>query len=171
MLVRTDLSPGLNFFLTGWYRREEINRRVAIFFAGAVLAGAFGGILGCEWYSWCFLTTDAFSRMEGIGGKGGWAWVVSQMQLLCSDQFIMEGIITLIVAIASFWMVHDWPEHARFLTPLEREMVLTRLRAEQGLAGEGKLNMRVVKNAMTDWKTYCLMLMYMSAAVPFYSGS
>lgn len=30
-------------------------------------------------------------------------------------------------------MIHDWPDRARFLTPLEREMVLTRLKAEQGL--------------------------------------
>lgn len=65
----------------------------------------------------------------------------------------MEGIITFIVAVASFWMVHDWPDQARFLTPVEREMVLLRLKAEQGLAGEGSLNMRVVKSALSDWKT------------------
>lgn len=65
----------------------------------------------------------------------------------------MEGIITFIVAVASFWMVHDWPEQARFLTPVEREMVLLRLKAEQGLAGEGSFNMRVVKSALSDWKT------------------
>lgn len=47
-MFESGLFPGLNFFLTGWYRREELNRRCAIFFAGAVLAGAFGGILGCE---------------------------------------------------------------------------------------------------------------------------
>lgn len=58
--------PGLNFFLTGWYRREELNRRVSIFFAGAVLAGAFGGIFGY-----------AIAQMNGLGGYSGWRWIVS----------------------------------------------------------------------------------------------
>lgn len=66
----SGLFPGLNFYLTGWYKREELNKRVAIFFAGAVLAGAFGGIFGY-----------ALSQMNGVGGKEGWAWI-----------FIMEGL-------------------------------------------------------------------------------
>jgi sugar phosphate permease len=86
-------------------------------------------------------------------------------------QFIWEGILTLIVAILSFWMVHDWPDQARFLTPLEKEMVITRLKQEQGLAGEGKFSWRIVKKALKDWKVYCLMLMYIGAAEPLYSGS
>jgi len=48
-IFEAGLFPGLNLYLTGWYRREEINRRASVFFAGAVLAGAFGGIFGCEW--------------------------------------------------------------------------------------------------------------------------
>jgi MFS family permease len=65
-IFEAGLFPGLNFFLTGWYRREEINKRVAVFFGGAVLAGAFGGIFGY-----------ALSRMAGIGGLNGWQWIVS----------------------------------------------------------------------------------------------
>ena len=37
------LFPGLNFVLTTWYNREEQNWAVSMFFAGATLAGAFGG--------------------------------------------------------------------------------------------------------------------------------
>ena len=47
-LFESGLFPGLNFFLTGWYKRDELNKRVAVFFGGAVTAGAFGGLLGCE---------------------------------------------------------------------------------------------------------------------------
>jgi hypothetical protein len=50
--------------------QEEINKRVAVFFGGAVLAGAFGGIFGY-----------ALSRMAGVGGLNGWQWI-----------FIMEGM-------------------------------------------------------------------------------
>ncbi|OCF76535.1 hypothetical protein I204_02232 [Kwoniella mangroviensis CBS 8886] len=146
-LFESGLFPGLNFYLTGWYRRDELNRRVSVFFSGAVLSGAFGGILGY-----------GLSKMDGIGGKAGWAWI-----------FIIEGLLTFVIAVASFWMIHDWPDRAKFLTPIEREMVLVRLRQEQGLAAEGGFNWRVIKKALVDWKTYCLMLMYIGAAEPLYS--
>lgn len=55
--------------------------RASIFFAGAVLAGAFGGIFGCELqdlheYS-NFDVLVALSKMGGVGGKAGWSWIVS----------------------------------------------------------------------------------------------
>ena len=68
-------------------------------------------------------------------------------------------------------MVHDWPEHAKFLTPFERQMVLYRLKQDQGLAGEGNFSWRIVRKTLKDWKVYCLMLMYIGAAEPLYSGS
>jgi len=81
----------------------------------------------------------------------------------------MEGILSFIVAIGSIWMVHDWPDQARFLTPLEREMVITRIKQEQGLAGEGEFSSKPIIASLKDWKTYTLMLMYMGAAVPLYA--
>lgn len=33
-LFEAGLFPGLNFYLTGWYRRAELMKRVAFFFAG-----------------------------------------------------------------------------------------------------------------------------------------
>jgi hypothetical protein len=73
--------------------------------------------------------------------------------------------LTLIVAIASFWMVHDFPDQARFLSPLERELVTHRL----GLPVQGKFTWKALKDGLTDWKVYCLMAMYIGAAVPIYS--
>lgn len=149
-IFESGLFPGLNFALTGWYRRDEINKRCAISFAGAVIAGAFGGI-----------SSYALSRMNGVGGKEGWSWI-----------FIIEGLLTLIVAILSFFFVHDWPDKARFLSPLEREMVFQRLRREQGLANEGKFHSGPVVAALTDYKTYILMLIYIGVVCePLYSGS
>jgi len=63
-IFEAGLFPGLNFYLNGWYRRDELSKRTAIFFAGAVLAGAFGGIFGY-----------ALGKMDGIGGKAGWSWI------------------------------------------------------------------------------------------------
>ncbi|WVN88810.1 uncharacterized protein L203_104023 [Cryptococcus depauperatus CBS 7841] len=148
-LFEAGLFPGLNFYLTGWYKRDEINKRCAFFFGGAVLAGAFGSLLGY-----------GLSKMKGVGGKQGWSWI-----------FIIEGLLTLVIAVASFWMIHDWPDTAKFLTPLEREMVLSRLKSEQGLGTGESYNKKAFKRALSDWKVYCLMLMYIGAAEPLYSGS
>ena len=46
--------------------------------------------------------------MDGIGGKQGWEWI-----------FIIEGVLTVAVGIASFWLVQDFPDTAKFLTEKE----------------------------------------------------
>ncbi|BEJ17499.1 hypothetical protein CspHIS471_0609000 [Cutaneotrichosporon sp. HIS471] len=148
-MAEAGLFPGLNFYLTGWYRRGELNKRVSFFFAGAVLAGAFGGALGY-----------GFTKMDGIGGKAGWSWI-----------FIMEGLLTLVAGVGSFWMIHDWPDRARFLTPIEREFVLLRLRQDTGLGTSGNFSWGVALSALKDWKTLCFSLAYVGAAQCIYSQS
>lgn len=44
-ITEAGLFPGVSFFLTQWYRRYEINFRIAMFFSAATAAGAFGGLL------------------------------------------------------------------------------------------------------------------------------
>jgi MFS family permease len=39
------LFPGVNYYITQWYVRNECGFRMALFFSAATLAGAFGGIL------------------------------------------------------------------------------------------------------------------------------
>ena len=41
--------------------------------------------------------------------KQGWEWI-----------FILEGLFTVLVAIVSYWVIQDFPDTARFLTPEER---------------------------------------------------
>lgn len=54
------------------------------------------------------LLAAAISKMDGIGGKPGWAWI-----------FILEGLFTVLCAIASFWILADFPENAKFLSTTE----------------------------------------------------
>ena len=58
------LFPGISYMLSCWYTREELSLRVSLFFLGATLSGAFGGILAF-----------ALRQMDGVGGKPGWAWM------------------------------------------------------------------------------------------------
>jgi MFS family permease len=47
----SGLFPGIVYYLSLWYRREERHYRVALFFSAAALAGAFGGILAFGSYT------------------------------------------------------------------------------------------------------------------------
>jgi MFS family permease len=44
-VAESGLFPGVVFYLSMWYKRNEQHYRVALFFSAASLAGAFGGIL------------------------------------------------------------------------------------------------------------------------------
>lgn len=37
--------PGIAFFLSGFYRRQELMFRIGIFISGSSMSGAFGGLL------------------------------------------------------------------------------------------------------------------------------
>ena len=60
----SGLFPGIVYYLSMWYKREERHYRVALFFSAAALAGAFGGIL-----AW------GIAHMRGVGGYSGWRWI------------------------------------------------------------------------------------------------
>ena len=94
MLFSVDV-PGI----LSWYKRSELGTRVAVFFSSATVAGAFSGLLAA-----------AIHNMQGIGGKPGWAWI-----------FILEGLLTIVCAALSFWILSDFPETAKFLTEEESE--------------------------------------------------
>jgi len=55
-IAESGLFPGVVFYLSMWYKRNEQHYRVALFFSAASLAGAFGGILA--WVGLAFQTGD-----------------------------------------------------------------------------------------------------------------
>jgi MFS family permease len=58
------LFPGVVFYLSMWYKRNEQHYRIALFFSAAALAGAFGGIFAY-----------GIGYMSGVGGLHGWRWI------------------------------------------------------------------------------------------------
>lgn len=97
-----------------WYCRHEIQIRTALFFSAASIAGAFSGLLAF-----------AIAKMDGVGGLEGWRWI-----------FILEGIVTVLVAIWAFFALYDFPETASFLTEEERAFVVFRLKYQSGTPGK-----------------------------------
>lgn len=108
-----------------WYCRHEIQFRQALFFSAASIAGAFSGLLAF-----------AIAKMDGVGGLEGWRWI-----------FILEGIVTVLVAVLAFFILYDFPETASFLTEEERAFVVFRLKYQ---AHAGKLDADQVQVAEAD---------------------
>lgn len=44
-VTEAGLFPGVVYYFSMWYKRSERQFRISLFFGGAALAGAFGGIL------------------------------------------------------------------------------------------------------------------------------
>ena len=99
--------------------------------------------------------------MDGVGGLQGWRWI-----------FVLEGLATVAVGIASFWMVHDFPDSAKFLSDEDRARVIRRLALDkQSSARHEDFQMEYLWQAVKDWKTYMSMLVYMGPLMPLYSIS
>ena len=149
-VAEAGLFPGINYYLSCWYKRSEFGIRAAIFFSAAALAGSFGGLLAA-----------AISLMDGIGGKAGWAWI-----------FILEGLATIVVAIISYWMVFDFPDKAHFLSEDDRRRVIRRLKLDgQSSAEHEEFKMDYFWASVKDWKTWAFAFIYMGADMPLYGFS
>jgi len=149
-IAEAGLFPGVNYYLSCWYKRSEFGIRAAIFFSAAAFAGSFGGLLAA-----------AIALMKGIGGKPGWAWI-----------FILEGLATVIVGVISYWMVHDFPDEAKFLREDERARVIRRLRADkQHSAQHETFRLEYAWQSLKDWKTYAFAIIYMGADGSLYAFS
>lgn len=122
----------------------------AIFFSAAAVAGSFGGLLAA-----------AINKMDGLGGRPGWAWI-----------FILEGIVTVVFGVGSFWMVHDFPDEATFLDNLDKVRVIRRLKGDQQSSAEHEeFKVAYLVAACRDYKMWLGMIIYMGCDMPLYAFS
>ncbi|KAG2369029.1 MFS general substrate transporter [Suillus spraguei] len=145
-LAEAGLFPGVNYYICLWYPRSERSKRIAIFYSAASVAGAFGGLLAY-----------GIERMEGVGGLHGWQWI-----------FCLEGIATVLVAIVSFFYMHDYPETAKFLTEPERLYIIDMVK-QDGIHLSSRFDTRFVWQATKDYKTYVQILIFLGLVVPLYA--
>lgn len=77
---------------------KELATRISIFYCASSLSGAFSGLLAA-----------AIAEMDGVGGYTGWQWI-----------FILEGIITILLGVMTFFLLIDSPRlSGKWLNPEE----------------------------------------------------
>ena len=100
---------GVPFFMSFFYKRDELAFRTGLFISAAPLATSFASSL-----AWA---------ITKIGTK----IPIASWRLL----FLLEGFPSIIVSVFVFLYIPDNPQSARYLTPWERRVAKLRLRKEK----------------------------------------
>lgn len=103
--------------------------------------------------------------MSGVAGMEGWRWI-----------FILEGILTVIVAIAAYFLMFDYPATASFLDETEKAWVIERLKHQGSresthiVTHKETFQRKYVVAAFTDWQVLVAMFMNLGFMCPIYGS-
>ncbi|KAL1967461.1 hypothetical protein VTN77DRAFT_3246 [Rasamsonia byssochlamydoides] len=140
--VEAAYFPGCLYFLSAWYTRKELGLRTAMLYSGSLISGAFSGLVAA----------GITRNMDYTRGLRAWRWL-----------FIIEGSITIAVAIASAFILPNFPRTTGWLTQEEKELAAWRLEEDIGeddwVDSEHQSFLHGAKLAIMDIKTWILMLL------------
>jgi len=131
--LEAGLFPGMTLYLTVFYTKRQLALRVGYLFVSAAIAGSVGGLLAY-----------GIGFMDGVQGYRGWRWI-----------FIIEGLPSFVLGIAVYFWLADDPETAYYLSPEERQLMITQKRRHVGHTASGDLlHKKDVYKAFKDWKVW-----------------
>jgi MFS family permease len=113
-MAESAFFPLVIYYQTTFYRRGELARRLAIFYAASSIASAFGGLL-------------AFGVFQIEGGSiANWRYL-----------FVIEGSCTMLFAIFAFWFLPYNAQSAKFLDEDEKNLAFYRMQVDSSsIVGE-----------------------------------
>ncbi|KAF8963680.1 major facilitator superfamily domain-containing protein [Flammula alnicola] len=148
-VFEASFFPSLLFIISTWYKRHEVHKRIAVFYLISVTAGGLSPILAY-----------AISLLDGKRGLAGWRWI-----------FIIEGAITLFLAIITWLFIPAFPDKNTFLTREQTTLVLRRIDDDRGDAVADPLTCEKVKAHLSDWTLWAYGVMFLCAGLPSYAQS
>lgn len=98
--------------------------------------------------------------MKGVGGYNGWRWI-----------FILEGLLTVVMSVAAYFWVYNYPATAEFLSEEERQFIHFRLKNDNDSTREEKFTWSAVMDAFKDPKVWLYGLGFHTMALPLYTLS
>lgn len=108
-VAEAGFFPGIILYLTYWYPAARRARMTALFMSAIALSGVIGGPLS-GWIMQSF---------AGVSGLKGWQWL-----------FILEGLPSVAVGIATLFYLDDSIDHAKWLTKEEKVLLQRNIAAE-----------------------------------------
>lgn len=137
-IVEAPYYPGALYTLSTFYTRKELATRISILYSGNVLASAFAGLIAA----------GVFEGMDGLAGIKGWRWL-----------FILQGAVTVLVAIVACFTLPDEPLTTRWLTPEQRQLAHDRVQRDT-VGGKGNGNpWSGLREAIADPKVWVFVVL------------
>jgi MFS family permease len=154
-LFESGFFPGCVYLVTCWYVRFEVQQRLAWFYLVSVFVGGWSSILAY-----------GLIQMDGLSGIDGWQWI-----------FIIEGLLTVTVAIGAWFIIQDFPDKAArpgkfgkaLLTEEEALFISQRIERDRGDSIPDPLTVKKFFFHLKDLKLWAFCLMFMSTAMPAYA--
>ncbi|KAK9767634.1 hypothetical protein K7432_002441 [Basidiobolus ranarum] len=106
--TEAGLYPGLIFYLTFWYTRNEQSLRFALFTSINSLANAFSGVL-----------SYAVIQLAEYAGLSAWQWI-----------YILEGAPTVLIGVTTWFYMSNTPTDAPWLSEREKALADYRLKKD-----------------------------------------
>ncbi|MDA8499513.1 MFS transporter [Citrobacter sp. Igbk 17] len=109
-VAEAGFTPGIIYYLSCWYPRNNRAHAMSMFYIGAALASVIG-----------LPISGSILNMHGFFDIAGWRWL-----------FLLEGIPAVILGVVVWFYLDDSPAQARWLSVQERDWLQRKLSSEAG---------------------------------------
>lgn len=142
-MAESAFFPLVIYYQTSFYRRGELARRLALFYAASNIAGAFGGLL-------------AFGMFQIEGGAiAVWKYL-----------FLLEGALTVCFAVVAFIFLPYSAAHARFLNDDEKKLAFYRIQVDSSAIVNEKFSLREAVKIMKHPTSWIILAIEVCLGVP-----
>lgn len=147
-MAESAFFPLVIYYQTTFYRRGELARRLALFYAAQSIASAFGGLL-------------AFGVFQIHNGPlKNWRYL-----------FIIEGSCTILFSFAAFYLLPHSAADAKFLNEEEKKLAFHRMQIDSSSVVNEKLNIREAVQIFKHPTSWAILAIEICLGVPLQSVS
>ncbi|MHB0670899.1 MFS transporter [Roseomonas gilardii] len=140
-VAEAGFFPGIAYFLSAWFPAEYRARILSWFLVAIPVSSLIGGPL-----------SGFLLEMDGALGLAGWQWL-----------FVVEGAPAAIIGIVLLFVLTDRPQDAHWLTPDERQAIITSIESEKRDRAVSRLGV-----ALRDIRVWMCTVVYLGFTVGSY---
>ena len=136
-IFEATIGPSLLLISSQWYTKSEQGPRFSFWYLGLGLGQIIGG-----------LVSYGFQHMGPEAKLSGWR-----------TMFLVLGVVTILVGMATFWFLPDTPMGARWLSDGEKVALLRHVSVNQtGIENRGRFRFAEIWEAVGDPQIWLLTL-------------
>ena len=146
--AEAGLAPGLMYYMTTWFPKDQRAKVFSLYFLGNPLAT----IIAAPVSGWIL------DHLGGAGGLKGWQWL-----------FLIEGLPAVLFAVVVWRYLTNSPEEAEWLSPDERMAYVEMLREEREAVESAQGGHASLKQALISGRVWVLSLAYLCSIIGLWS--